>query len=841
MFVKTECKFHSISTLKAVLLILIFVSFAGISIAQENKLPKDISYNLSKSQQSIELKEYSKAIEYANIALEKAMYESEYAEAISKLQLAKAYEISKKYRNAFVSYWDSYIYFKNNHQINNSIDALVGIGILFDHVYLYDKALSYYLIADSMLLSTTKTNFRIPIKHKIANDYYLKMDYHSSMLYFQELRDYSIQYKDIDSQLKAVRGISNCYAKLGEFPSSISNELSLVSMLKRLNNSNELGYTYYRIGKWYMRMNKDKKAIEFYEMAPIDNLQDSLVVRIQYYKANSYLNIKDYRNTSIIVDNQLKSESLIKYPLFYAKTLNLWTQIPMYQGNINGSVARLDSLIKAGDKIYNLFNKKMLYSTASSIYELNEDYKNAIIFLKKADAIQQQINANNLNSRLKLYQNMQIVDIEEKKYQIGNVERRVNELEIEKLKSSELRQKQELSIYKSKQNEKHLHQRNDILEKQRINDSLRVQNNEYESSKVLREQEIKNAKHTIKLEKAENKTLEAERENDRLLRNRRYLAVIFAIIIISLILLLLGYLKNKKLNKILAIRNKELAEEHKKIEFALAKLKETQSQLIESERMASLGQLTAGIAHEIRNPLNFINNFSSLITELFDEIEDILGDVNIVDTEAKEELLEILNSVRSNNEKVNKHGERAARIVSSMLEVSSGAIANYRESDVNQLVKDATSLAYQGIRGDIPGFSLDIEYQMDNSIGNVRIIHQDLGRVIINIVNNACLALYDKYLLNNEFKAHLKIITEDAGEEYLIKIEDNGKGMSKEVQAKLFNPFFTTRPAGKGTGLGMSMSYDIITNKHKGSINVESVEGEYTKVIIKIPKNLKEI
>ena len=212
--------------------------------------------------------------------------------------------------------------------------------------------------------------------------------------------------------------------------------------------------------------------------------------------------------------------------------------------------------------------------------------------------------------------------------------------------------------------------------------------------------------------------------------------------------------------------------------------------------------------------------------------------MEIPDGELREDLMEILDSIKNNNEKVNKHGKRAARIISSMLEVSSGAIADFRESDVNQLVKDATNLAYQGVRGDIPGFSLEIEYNLDSSIGNVSLLHQDLGRVVINIVNNACHALYDKFKQDKAFKAVLKVSTKNMNTMYIIAIEDNGKGMNEEVQSKLFNPFFTTKPTGKGTGLGMSMSYDIITKKHKGKIRVESVEGVFTKVIIEIPKKI---
>ncbi len=206
--------------------------------------------------------------------------------------------------------------------------------------------------------------------------------------------------------------------------------------------------------------------------------------------------------------------------------------------------------------------------------------------------------------------------------------------------------------------------------------------------------------------------------------------------------------------------------------------------------------------------------------------------------ELKVELFEILNSIKANNEKVNKHGKRAARIISSMLDVSRSGVGNFGETDINQLVKDSAELAYQGVRGDISALTIDVKYNLDDSIGNMSVIHQDLGRVVINIVNNACHALNDKKNNNDGFIPEIIIVTKNHSKNIEIIIEDNGKGMSKDVQNKIFNPFFTTKPVGKGTGLGMTMTYDIVTKKHKGSIKIESEVDKFTRIIITIPKKL---
>ena len=831
-------KLHINRRLKVLVLSFAFLLFAVSSVAQDNTISQEVSKLINQSTQSIISENASEAINYAKNAVELALGENDYSLAVSKLQLAKAYDFSKEYRNSFSNYWDSYVYFKEIKETNKSIEALYGIAGLFEKVHLYEKAISYYKSADSLLLFTTKTVFRVPIKYRLANSFYKEKEYNNALTFFQELKMYSIQYKDIEKQIIAVRGISDCDSKLGEYSSAISNELSLVSIFKRLNNENELACSYNRIGLWYSKSNNDSKAIEFYELMEVESLHDSLRVVIQYNRANSYVNLKDFSTAKSIIDNQLRFGRIKDYHLYYAKTLNLWALMPMYQDKIAKSVSRIDSLSRASERIYDLHIKNMLYSTIYSIYEKDSDYKKALFYVKKYNATQQQINANELNRKKELYLGFQSASFREKEYQMGNVQKKVDALEVEKLQSDQKQKEQEWALIKYRQNQNILEQKNQLLEQKRVNDSLAVQNKLFMANRAIKEKEISDAKNKIELEKAANKTLIAEKENERLIRNRKYLAVIFGIIILALVLLLLGYLKNKKLNKLLENRNKELAKLHRETKDALNKLKETQSQLIESERLASLGQLTAGIAHEIRNPLNFVNNFSSLIEELFEELEETIGEMEIPDGELREDLMEILDSIKNNNEKVNKHGKRAARIISSMLEVSSGAIADFRKSDVNQLVKDATNLAYQGVRGDIPGFSLEIEYNLDSSIGNVSLLHQDLGRVIINIVNNACHALYDKYKLDKVFKAVLKVSTKNMNTMYIIAIEDNGKGMNEEVKSKLFNPFFTTKPTGKGTGLGMSMSYDIITKKHKGKIRVESVEGVFTKVIIEIPKKI---
>jgi signal transduction histidine kinase len=269
-------------------------------------------------------------------------------------------------------------------------------------------------------------------------------------------------------------------------------------------------------------------------------------------------------------------------------------------------------------------------------------------------------------------------------------------------------------------------------------------------------------------------------------------------------------------------------------------LEAAQLQLIESERMASIGQLTAGIAHEIKNPLNFVNNFALLTVSLANELNEELEKLSEkLPENDKEYLLEITGDIQSNATKINEHGKRAESIVKGMLLQSRGTSGEFQPTDVNALLAEYVNLGYHGMRAQDANFNIRIDADYDKTIGQVKVIPQNLSRVFLNIVNNACYATNEKKILLREaYNPVLSIKTKNFDEHFEIHIRDNGKGIPKAVLDKVFNPFFTTKPPGQGTGLGLSLSQDIIVKEHHGSMKVESVEGEFAEFIISIPKNL---
>ncbi|MGA9120458.1 MAG: two-component regulator propeller domain-containing protein [Bacteroidota bacterium] len=275
------------------------------------------------------------------------------------------------------------------------------------------------------------------------------------------------------------------------------------------------------------------------------------------------------------------------------------------------------------------------------------------------------------------------------------------------------------------------------------------------------------------------------------------------------------------------------------LQKTVTNLKETQNQLILSEKMASLGQLTAGIAHEIKNPLNFITNFAVLSHDLTKDLrEELAHERDRVDKKRALEIEGILNDLDQNVTKINEHGKRADSIVRGMLLHSRGKAGERQSTDLNALLSEYTNLAYHGMRAQDSSFNVKIETDFDQAIGRVEVVPQDLSRAFLNIVNNACYAANEKRrTVANGFNPIVRVSSRNLADRIEIRIRDNGNGIPQAIREKIFNPFFTTKPAGSGTGLGLSLSYDIVTQEHKGEIRIDTKEGEYTEFLIVIPRD----
>jgi C4-dicarboxylate-specific signal transduction histidine kinase len=275
-------------------------------------------------------------------------------------------------------------------------------------------------------------------------------------------------------------------------------------------------------------------------------------------------------------------------------------------------------------------------------------------------------------------------------------------------------------------------------------------------------------------------------------------------------------------------RTAELTSQKEALQETLNELRSTQSQLIQSEKMASLGELTAGIAHEIQNPLNFVNNFSEVNSELIFEMKEALLKGNI------DEAKSIAADIDENEKKINFHGKRADAIVKGMLQHSRSSTGVKEPTDINALADEYLRLAYHGLRAKDKSFNATMKTDFDERIGNIHIIPQDIGRVILNLITNAFYAVNNRQITKKEagYVPTVSISTKKLNGKVEIKVNDNGGGIPKNIIDKIFQPFFTTKPTGKGTGLGLSMSYDIVTKGHGGELKVETKEGEGSTFII---------
>ena len=279
-------------------------------------------------------------------------------------------------------------------------------------------------------------------------------------------------------------------------------------------------------------------------------------------------------------------------------------------------------------------------------------------------------------------------------------------------------------------------------------------------------------------------------------------------------------------------RTLELKEKAATLEQTLTRLKASQLQLIQKEKMASLGELTAGIAHEIQNPLNFVNNFAEINTDLLTELKAGLASATLPDALNKE-ITSLIDDLVGNQEKIKQHGKRADSIVKNMLQHSRKQSGDMEFTDVNDMVNEYLKLAYQRFRAGNKLFTCNIITTADEQVGRMNMIKEDIGSSLLNLFKNAFYSMKEKAMANPGYQPELQVATQKRGNKIVISIRDNGKGIPTTITNKIFQPFFTTRPPGEGTGLGLSMSYDII-KAHQGELTVHSVDGEFAEFVIEL-------
>jgi signal transduction histidine kinase len=299
-------------------------------------------------------------------------------------------------------------------------------------------------------------------------------------------------------------------------------------------------------------------------------------------------------------------------------------------------------------------------------------------------------------------------------------------------------------------------------------------------------------------------------------------------------------IENARLFQELAERGEEARRARVTAEATLADLRRAQDRLVQSEKMASLGQLTAGIAHEIKNPLNFVNNFSDLSVDLLDELHEAVAPEKLdLVPELRAEIDEITTTLKGNLEKIAQHGRRADSIVKNMLLHSRTGPSEHRLIDLNATVEEALNLAYHGARAETPGFNITLAKHFDPAAETIDAYPQEITRVLLNLMSNGFYAARKRIATAPPgFEPTLSVATSNLGDRVEIRVRDNGTGIPPEVRERIFEPFFTTKPAGEGTGLGLSLSYDIVVKQHNGQLTVDSLIDQFTEFTITLPRHI---
>ncbi|MFI5159912.1 MAG: ATP-binding protein [Sphingobacteriales bacterium] len=590
------------------------------------------------------------------------------------------------------------------------------------------------------------------------------------------------------AEARTLNGIANAYASMGDYATGIQYYLNALKIYERLNSIYGTSMVNDNIGATYIQKEDYKKALP-YLWRSLKQINDytathKLSGRDRFEKpvlfenlGECYLYLKRLDSAKYYLDAALQSGREIHYRDIYGAAQRALGEVETLKGNKSAAMQYFRQAVMNDRALDDVENLSMAYLSMSRFYHQNKIQDSAVYFAQKAldtasagKYVQDVLNAG--KALYTYYDEDHNLPQAYKYFKLTTAAK-------DSLYSQD-KVKQLLTL--------------DFNEKQRLQE------------------------------------LEATRAEEQ---NKVRIYILSGGLAVLLLLALVFWRSSKqrqKANRLLKIQKENIEKERDKTNKALNDLQLTQRQLIQSEKMASLGELTAGVAHEIQNPLNFINNFSEVNVELIDEMEEGLkkGDT--------EEAIAIAADIKQNLQKISHHGKRADGIVKGMLQHSRASSDVKEPTDINKLADEYLRLAYHGLRAKDKAFNADLVTHFGQGIPMVDMVPQDIGRVLLNLFNNAFYAVQKKQkIAGTDFKPTVELATDKKGNCLEITVRDNGLGIPDDIQDKILQPFFTTKPTGEGTGLGLSLSYDIVVKGHNGKMDVKSEEGAFTEFKISIP------
>jgi signal transduction histidine kinase len=634
-----------------------------------------------------------------------------------------------------------------------------------------NKTASIKIMGDSILkVYELKNDFdeRLDILLSFTNFSGLEADPIYCLEFAAKIYKISQKNNDRNAEATAWTYYGQGYRLMGNYTKALECHYKSIAIATKIGNKSQIAFSYNQLGNIYKDREENDKAIEIYRIALFFSEEGRGKI-VKYAPPN---------NLGSVYLNEGKLDSSIYYSNRSLEVLQLTNQnqnifIPIILGNLGGAYSRMNKKKDA----------EKYFQRALSIVA-KPDYKSIRVKYLVFFTIAEHFRRNQQLDSCLYYAKMAITVLENTVfgYLMAKPAQLLSELYEGKNADSTVKY---LRIYLKT---------NEVINSTRVTQQLQVMAFEEEQRKLELEQTRKEAQVRLKI-----------------------YFLIAGLLLVSIFGLLM-FRNNRQKHKI-----------NTKLENTLANLQATQKQLVQSEKMASLGELTAGIAHEIQNPLNFVNNFSEVSTELVDEMKSEIKKGNY------DEVNVIADDVKQNLEKINHHGQRAADIVKGMLQHSRSSSGLKEPTDINALADEYLRLAYHGLRAKDIDFNATMKTDFDKSIGKIKIIPQDIGRVILNLITNAFYAVNEKSKQGiADYEPTVSVSTKKVNDKVEIKVTDNGNGIPANILDKIFQPFFTTKPTGQGTGLGLSLSYDIV-KAHGGELMVESKEGAGSEFLIQLP------
>ncbi|MFN8354235.1 MAG: ATP-binding protein [Spirosomataceae bacterium] len=767
---------------------------------------------------------------------------------------------------------DVYVTQKNREQAIDFFDKALQlsqkIGFEKGSIRYYRRMYSLYAIApinEGKMIEMYKAGVEYSQKVKSREDIaffalWLSDRYSIQGNYPEQLKYTYIALKEYE-YLRDTTMMSSCYNGIGyymtfqkNYSEAIKNHTIALRLRQSQNNKNLVGQSLVNLCDTYLKMSQLDSA-QFYITQAIDLYTNLGTKAISWGLPLSYLykaslnfkrgEIAEQKN------NQLVAQAYFKEALtYYQKSQKLyrtqWNKTIGDHRDIDigktyyklNNIALADSFLRSGAKHIERINEQDS--------ELQEDRRDVYYYLSKVDSIRGDWKMAHLHYKRYIVNRDSLYNEENTRkttaYQMQY------EFELKEAATKAEQEKKELALQKeielkalNYEYEKKQAAAKTEKEKQQLKYEQQLRQQKIEAdyaqkvTQIEAEQKRKEAIAKVELEKKEALNASAlalsQAEVQRKSQERNYSLIGLALLSALLGFIVYGYFQKQKANGLLQQQKEEIDHKSHQLEKSLTELKATQNQLIQKEKLASLGELTAGIAHEIQNPLNFVNNFSELSVDLGKEINEEIEKAEI----DKEYVKELMGDLLQNQAKINHHGKRASSIVKGMLEHSRMGTGERVLTDFNKLADEYLRLSYHGLRAKSSSFQADYELIAGKDLPLVKVVPQELGRVLLNLMNNAFYAVAQSGKPNPKVIVKSDAVVSNDGSAVEIRIQDNGVGIPEAIKDKIFQPFFTTKPTGEGTGLGLSLSYDIITKGHNGTIEVESVEGEGTTFTIKLP------